>query len=45
MFTVLNRHAVLYSILIGQNNKFRQVPEQLAALQMSGQKFITKTYF
>ena len=37
MFTVLNRHAVLYLILIGQNNYFRQIPDQPAALREDGQ--------
>ena len=36
---------VLYLILIGQNNQFRQTSDQLAALRASGQNLVTKTYF
>ena len=45
MFTAFNRSAVLSSFLIGQSNYFRQLPNQLAALKVSGQKLVTKLYF
>ena len=45
MFTALNRRAVMYSILIGQNKRFSRISDQLAEIQLSGQKLVAKTYF
>ena len=44
-FMLVNRHAVLYSILFGQNKYICQKIDQTTAMLENGQKLVAKTYF